>query len=53
MLDLDGGMREVGELAESGALTATVGRRDTLDEGARACGGFARPHTTGKIVVTM
>ncbi|MCP2168559.1 NADP-dependent oxidoreductase [Goodfellowiella coeruleoviolacea] len=48
-----GGMREVGELAASGDLPATIGRRYTLDEGARACVDFVRQHTTGKIVVTM
>ncbi|MFI6760038.1 NADP-dependent oxidoreductase [Micromonospora sp. NPDC050417] len=56
VLDMDGtfgGMREVGELAASGALTATIGRRYTLDEGAQACADFVRLHTTGKLVVTM
>jgi NADPH:quinone reductase-like Zn-dependent oxidoreductase len=56
VLDMDGafgGMREVGELAISGELPATIGRRYTLDEGAQACVDFARRHTTGKLVVTM
>jgi NADPH:quinone reductase-like Zn-dependent oxidoreductase len=56
VLDLDGalgGMREVGELAARGELKATIGRRYTLDEGARACADFLRLHTTGKLVVTM
>ena len=50
VLDMEGtlgGMREVGELA------ITIGRRYTLDEGARACADFARLHTTGKLVVTV
>ncbi|MEV4758663.1 NADP-dependent oxidoreductase [Micromonospora sp. NPDC049559] len=56
VLDMDGtlgGMREVGELAARGELSATIGRRYTLDEGAQACVDFARLHTTGKLVVTM
>jgi NADPH:quinone reductase-like Zn-dependent oxidoreductase len=56
VLDLDGitgGMREVGELAVTGELRATIGRRYTLDEGVQACADFARLHTTGKLVVTM
>jgi NADPH:quinone reductase-like Zn-dependent oxidoreductase len=56
VLDMDGtagGMREVGELAASGGLPATIGRRYTLDQGAAACADFARRHTTGKLVVTM
>jgi NADPH:quinone reductase-like Zn-dependent oxidoreductase len=48
-----GGMREVAELAASGALPATIGRRYTLDEGPRACVDFVREHTTGKLVVTL
>jgi NADPH:quinone reductase-like Zn-dependent oxidoreductase len=55
VLDLDGtagGMREVGELAVSGELPATIGRRYTLGEGVRACVDFACLHTTGKLVVT-
>jgi NADPH:quinone reductase-like Zn-dependent oxidoreductase len=55
VLDMDGtagGMREVGELAVSGGLPATIGRRYALEEGARACVDFARLHTTGKLVVT-
>lgn len=56
VLDMDGtlgGMREVGELAESGELPATIGRRYDLDEGPRACVDFVHRHTTGKLVVTM
>jgi NADPH:quinone reductase-like Zn-dependent oxidoreductase len=56
VLDMDGtagGMREVGELAVSGELPATIGRRYTLDDGAQACVDFVRLHTTGKLVVTM
>ncbi|WP_242900843.1 NADP-dependent oxidoreductase [Actinomadura terrae] len=56
VLDMDGelgGMREVGERAESGVLRATVGREYGLAEAARACVDFARTHTTGKLVVTM
>jgi NADPH:quinone reductase-like Zn-dependent oxidoreductase len=56
VLDMDGtfgGMREVGELAVSGELPATIGRRYTLDQGAQACVDFVRRHTTGKLVVTM
>jgi NADPH:quinone reductase-like Zn-dependent oxidoreductase len=56
VLDMDGtfgGMREVGELAVSGELPATIGRRYSLDEGVQACVDFARRHTTGKLVVTM
>ncbi|HUQ55720.1 NADP-dependent oxidoreductase [Lentzea sp.] len=55
VLDLDGalgGMREVAELAASGALPATISRRYTLDDGPRACADFLREHTTGKLVVT-
>jgi len=48
-----GGMREVGEIAARGELPATIGRRYTLDEGARACVDFARRHTTGKLVVVV
>ncbi|MDR0341573.1 MAG: zinc-binding dehydrogenase, partial [Nocardiopsaceae bacterium] len=56
VLDLDGtlgGMREVGELAASGELRATIGRRYTLAEGPRACADFVRLHTTGKLVVAI
>jgi NADPH:quinone reductase-like Zn-dependent oxidoreductase len=56
VLDLDGalgGMREVGELARTGELPATIGRRYSLDEGAQACVDFVRLHTTGKLVVTV
>lgn len=56
VLDMDGafgGMREVGEMAARGELSATIGRRYTLDEGAQACVDFARRHTTGKLVVTI
>ncbi|MEU7989215.1 NADP-dependent oxidoreductase [Streptosporangium canum] len=56
VLDMDGrfgGMREVGELAARGGLSATIGRRYTLDEGAQACVDFVRLHTTGKLVVTV
>ncbi|GIG87180.1 NADP-dependent oxidoreductase [Plantactinospora endophytica] len=56
VLDMEGtfgGMREVGELAARGGLTATIGRRYILDEGPRACVDFVRRHTTGKLVVTM
>jgi NADPH:quinone reductase-like Zn-dependent oxidoreductase len=56
VLDMDGatgGMREVGELAASGELPATIGRRYTLGQGVQACVDFARLHTTGKLVVTM
>ena len=56
VLDLEGrlgGMREVGELAASGALPATIGRRYPLDAGVRACVDFARRHTTGKLVVAV
>jgi NADPH:quinone reductase-like Zn-dependent oxidoreductase len=56
VLDMDGtagGMREVGELAASGELTAAIGRRYTLGQGAQACVDFVRLHTTGKLVVTM
>ncbi|MET7426728.1 NADP-dependent oxidoreductase [Dactylosporangium sp. NPDC005555] len=52
VLDMEGvhgGMREI---AEDG-LRATIGRRYTLDEGARACVDFERRHTTGKLVVVM
>ncbi|GAA3740270.1 NAD(P)-dependent alcohol dehydrogenase [Plantactinospora mayteni] len=55
VLDMEGtfgGMREVGELAVRGDLPATIGRRYTLDDGARACVDFVRRHTTGKLVVT-
>jgi NADPH:quinone reductase-like Zn-dependent oxidoreductase len=55
VLDMDGtlgGMREVGELAIRGELSATIGRRYSLDGGARACVDFARQHTTGKLLVT-
>jgi NADPH:quinone reductase-like Zn-dependent oxidoreductase len=48
-----GGMREVGEQAARGELTALIGRRYPLDEGVRACTDFVRRHTTGKLVVTM
>lgn len=56
VLDMDsalGGMREVGELAARGDLSATIARRYTLDQGPQACVDFARQHTTGKLVVTM
>jgi NADPH:quinone reductase-like Zn-dependent oxidoreductase len=56
VLDMDGttgGMREVGELAVSGRLPATIGRRYPLGQGVQACVDFARLHTTGKLVVTM
>lgn len=56
VLDMEGrfgGMREVAELAVRGGLSATIGRRYTLDQGARACVDFARRHTTGKLVVTV
>lgn len=56
VLDMDGtygGMREVGELASGGELTATIGRRYSLDQGVQACVDFARAHTTGKLVVTV
>ncbi|WP_346131468.1 zinc-binding dehydrogenase [Lentzea roselyniae] len=56
VLDLDGrlgGMREVAELAASGALPVTIGRRYVLDEGPKACADFVREHTTGKLVVTV
>ena len=56
VLDMNGtlgGMREVAEAAESGDLTATIGRRYSLDEGVQACVDFVRLHTTGKLVVTM
>ncbi|GAB3434272.1 NADP-dependent oxidoreductase [Actinophytocola sediminis] len=56
VLDMDGtlgGMREVGELARTGDLPATIGRRYRLDQGAQACVDFVRLHTTGKLVVTM
>lgn len=56
VLDMDGtlgGMREVGELAVSGELRATIGRRYSLDEGPQACVDFVRRHTTGKLLVTI
>jgi NADPH:quinone reductase-like Zn-dependent oxidoreductase len=56
VLDMDGaagGMREVGDLAASGGLPATIGRRYPLDDGVQACVDFVRRHTTGKLVVTM
>jgi NADPH:quinone reductase-like Zn-dependent oxidoreductase len=56
VLDMDGvtgGMREVGELATSGELSATIGGRYPLGQGAQACVDFVRRHTTGKLVVTM
>jgi NADPH:quinone reductase-like Zn-dependent oxidoreductase len=56
VLDMDGtagGMQEVGELAVSGELPATIGRRYTLGQGVQACVDFVRLHTTGKLVVTM
>jgi NADPH:quinone reductase-like Zn-dependent oxidoreductase len=56
VLDMEGrhgGMREVAELATSGALTATIGRRYTFADSARACADFARLHTTGKLLVTL
>jgi NADPH:quinone reductase-like Zn-dependent oxidoreductase len=56
VLDMDGaagGIREVGELAASGGLRATIGRRYRLEDCAAACVDFARQHTTGKLVVTM
>ena len=48
-----GGMREIAELTARGDLSATIGRRCTLDERPQACVGFARLHATGKLVVTM
>jgi len=42
VLDMDGtlgGMREVAELTARGDLSATIGRRYTLDEGPQACVG--------------
>jgi NADPH:quinone reductase-like Zn-dependent oxidoreductase len=56
VLDMDGtygGMREVGELAVTGELPATISRRYTLGQGAQACVEFLRLHTTGKLVVTI
>lgn len=56
VLDMDGthgGMREVADLAISGELPATIGRRYTLDQGVQACVDFARRHTTGKLVVAI
>jgi NADPH:quinone reductase-like Zn-dependent oxidoreductase len=56
VLDMDGtlaGMREVAEAAAGGPLTATIGRRYTLDQGAQACVDFARRHTFGKLVVSV
>lgn len=56
VLDMDGvfgGMRDVADLAVRGDLPAAIGRRYTLDQGGQACVGFARRHTTGKLVVTM
>ncbi|SDG07305.1 NADPH:quinone reductase [Lentzea fradiae] len=55
VLDLDGefgDMSDVAELAVSGALTATISRRYTLDEGREACVAFVREHTAGKVVIT-
>ncbi|MFI6697497.1 zinc-binding dehydrogenase [Streptomyces sp. NPDC050509] len=56
VLDLEGrfgGMQEVGELALSGRLPATISRRYTLDQGPQACVDLVRTHTVGKLVVTM
>jgi NADPH:quinone reductase-like Zn-dependent oxidoreductase len=56
VLDMEGrfgGMSDVGELAVSGGLLATIGRRYILDEGGQACADFVRVHTTGKLLVTM
>ncbi|HZB30449.1 MAG TPA: NADP-dependent oxidoreductase [Streptosporangiaceae bacterium] len=56
VLDVEGThgeMRDLGELAGSGELPATIGRRYSLDDGAQACVDFIRRHTTGKLVVTM
>lgn len=56
VLDMDGrlgGMREVAEAAVRGELAAVIGRRYTLDEGARAVADFARRHTFGKLVVRV
>jgi NADPH:quinone reductase-like Zn-dependent oxidoreductase len=56
VMDMDGitgGMREVGELAVSGELPATISRRYTLGQGVQACVDFVRLHTTGKLVVTV
>ena len=50
VLDLDG---VFGGMAEVATLSATIGRRYTLDDGPRACVDFARRHTTGKLVVTV
>lgn len=48
-----GGMREVGELAVSGELPATIGRHYALGQGVQACVDFVSLHTTGKLVVTI
>ncbi|MEV3936647.1 NADP-dependent oxidoreductase [Glycomyces sp. NPDC049804] len=56
VLDMDGwlgGMREVAAAAVRGELAAVIGRRYTLDEGARAVADFARRHTFGKLVVRV
>jgi NADPH:quinone reductase-like Zn-dependent oxidoreductase len=56
VLDLDarfGGMCEVADQAVGGGLSATIGRRYRLADGARACADFVREHTTGKLVVTI
>ncbi|SES39326.1 hypothetical protein SAMN04487983_104838 [Streptomyces sp. yr375] len=45
-------MHEVGELALSGRLPATISRRYPLDEGLQAYVDLARTHTTGELVVT-
>ncbi|GLY03947.1 NADP-dependent oxidoreductase [Actinoplanes sp. NBRC 101535] len=56
VIDMDGrlgDMRDVADLAVSGALPATIGRRYTLDQAPQACADFVDLHTTGKLVVTI
>jgi hypothetical protein len=48
--DTDGtlsGMHEAAELTARGDLSATIGRRCTLDERPQACTVFGRLHTAG------
>ncbi|SFK85258.1 NADPH:quinone reductase [Amycolatopsis sacchari] len=55
-LDMDaelGGMREVAEAAERGALSVRIARRYRLEEAVQAAVAYVREHNLGKVVVTM
>ncbi len=55
-LDADGelgGMREVAEAAERGALSVRIARRFRFEDAVRATVAYAREHNLGKVVVTM